>query len=461
MSGRILIVDTVATNRIVLKVKLSAAFYDVAQAVSASEALQMAAREAPDLVLVAENLPDMSFADFVRGMVSITGREDLPLLALAAQNGTRERLALLRAGARDVIGKPLNEPLLLARLRSLLRETHSREDIGMQAGLVDVLGFAEAPSAFARQGRVEVYDDGHGDAVAHSRRLARDSRHSVGLFQADRGAAAPAQSPDVMVLPIDSKREQAGLAALAELRAGPLTRQARIVVLLADAASKLAATVLDMGAHDVIGPETDPREIDLRLSIQIARKQAEEQMRRRLQSGLEAAMIDPLTGLYNRRYALGRMGRMIEQAASSGAGIAVIVADLDHFKSINDTYGHATGDVVLGRVADCLRNALRAEDMLARIGGEEFLIALPDVSREQARQIADRLCRQVREMPIFVPGQPRPLHITISLGVAMAQPAQEAMTPSVDNLMQKADRALYGSKSGGRNTVTFAKRSAA
>ena len=190
----------------------------------------------------------------------------------------------------------------------------------------------------------------------------------------------------------------------------------------------------------------------LRIQTQLARKRQSDRLRSSLADGLRLAMVDPLTGLHNRRYALPHLARMADRARQSGRQFAVLVIDLDRFKGVNDSFGHAAGDAVLVAVADRLRTNLRAVDMVARIGGEEFLVALPDTTLEAARATAERLRQTVGEQPIRVPGGVA-VSVTMSIGLTLGGGLDEASAP-VDALIARADKALLAAKAEGRNQVT-------
>ena len=134
-----------------------------------------------------------------------------------------------------------------------------------------------------------------------------------------------------------------------------------------------------------------------------------------------------------------------------------MVADVDRFKTVNDTFGHATGDAVLAEIAARLRDNLRPGDMVAASGGEEFLIAMPDTGYVSAATAADRLRRIVSETDIAVPGRPGGLTATISIGVAVAQPGIDTTLP---DLIDRADQALLAAKAEGRNQVSLARPAA-
>jgi two-component system cell cycle response regulator len=166
-------------------------------------------------------------------------------------------------------------------------------------------------------------------------------------------------------------------------------------------------------------------------------------------------MIDPLTGLHNRRYGLAQLNAIAAKSRQDGSGFAVMVVDLDRFKAVNDRWGHAAGDAVLIEVAGRLANNLRSSDLLARIGGEEFLIALPVTTEAEAGIVATRLCDAVDCTPTVLADGTR-IHVTISIGMTVGGgKTPDALAGNVADLVDKADRALMQSKSGGRNMVTI------
>ena len=162
----------------------------------------------------------------------------------------------------------------------------------------------------------------------------------------------------------------------------------------------------------------------------------------------ERTVRDSLTGLYNRSYFLDQIRPLASRAASRGLGLAVLMLDVDHFKSINDRLGHDGGDLVLQEVARLIRQATRSEDLVARYGGEEFAIALPASSSEMATDRAERIRSTISHAPMLV--DDRSIRVTASLGVAYSPPI---LTRNLDCLITAADRSLYLAKNGGRNRV--------
>ena len=199
-------------------------------------------------------------------------------------------------------------------------------------------------------------------------------------------------------------------------------------------------------------------ELSVRLSALITKKRQNDRLRASVQNGLRAAITDPLTGLHNRRYALPKLEKMIIESRAKNRPLAVMLADLDHFKRINDSFGHAAGDEILIETCRRLAESIGPQDLLARIGGEEFLIALPDCPRTTARLRARALCDRIREAPFGLAGKNTRVPVTISIGVALYGD-EPCTTESVADILAKADRALYGAKAQGRDKVTFGRPS--
>ncbi|MEI4233815.1 diguanylate cyclase [Roseovarius sp. D22-M7] len=461
MSGKILIVDELATNRIVLKVKLSATPYEVVQAASADDALRLAASERPDLILSSTRLSGQDVGSFISALRRIDGAAATPILMLQTGTSAEDRADALRAGVDDILSRPVSESLLLARLRNLLRQRHTDPELAIHHAPIDSHGpgFADAQAGFAPPGRIAIIAASRADAINMRGTLAAHGPHAFeALTIEDRTPRRPA---DIYMLRINLSQAEDGLRLLADLKAARPTRDSPVIALLDAEASPLAVTLLDMGADDVITGPPDPREVLLRIDNHLGRKRRNEGLRAHLLSGLQAACLDPLTGVYNRRHALPFLQNQLALAQGTGGDVAVMLVDFDFFKRINDTHGHAAGDAVLRSISTCLRRNLRETDMLARIGGEEFLVVLPDTPRERAQDVAQRLCDMVRETGVTVPGIAAPLRITISIGVTIAGPTPGTPAPTVEDLLDEADRALYLAKAQGRNQASFCARSAA
>ncbi|WP_164727009.1 diguanylate cyclase [Shimia sediminis] len=456
MPGKILILDSVPTNRIVLKVKLSAAFYQVVQANTLKDAQLLIRRGLPDLILIGTAAAgDDDGLAACKALKKAAPSAGIPLLMMSDDSSRAFRKQALEAGADHVFAKPVDESALLARIRALLRLREGEEDVALPHRTSQALGFAEAQAGFDGPAQVLFATPDSRTALTWRNRLKPLVPYHMAhkpVSEALRGIGR-LSSPDSFVIALDEKAPEDGLRLLAEIRARAATRHSGVLIILPPGCDRAEVDALDLGASDVMEDGFDAEEMALRLATIIKRKRFRDGLRQNLRDGLEAAVTDPLTGLYNRRYALPHLERLAEFSAHGNRNFAVMVADLDHFKAINDRYGHAAGDAVLVNVAHRLRDGLRPVDLLARIGGEEFLIVLPATSRAVASAKAAELCRLIGETPVTLKKKDLCIPVTVSIGVAMARDHLNAVDASGAALLEEADQALYRAKSTGRNQV--------
>jgi len=270
-------------------------------------------------------------------------------------------------------------------------------------------------------------------------RLAKEQVTVFSAIDADSGLAmARTCHPDLILLDVDMP-DRDGFSVCAELKSHPETRDVPIIFLSGAASTSDKIRGLDLGAVDYIAKPFDAAEFRARVQASLRTRELMLLLSRK-------AMIDGLTGLWNRRYLDAQM--LVELAASrrTGAPLACVMADVDHFKSINDRYGHGFGDDVLRSIAALLSEHCRPDDVVCRYGGEEFAILLPGTSSAEAAVVAERLREAVEQLECSYCD--KPVKVTCSFGVAHLR---KKVPPTI---LELADEALYSAKSSGRNCVT-------
>ncbi|MEM9473671.1 MAG: diguanylate cyclase [Pseudomonadota bacterium] len=446
MTGHVLVADGALTTRILLKAILTEAHYDVSLVGDSASAIGILRHNYPGVLILGQMLADGPGTALLEWVRARPDTRALPVIMLSDQANPQSRIDALSAGADEMMAKPISEATLLARLRSLLRAYDSETALDERAGAVHDMGFSEASPEFIGPARIGIV----GPDIAQARDWADlMTPHLQDKLIPMTPDEALGTAPAALYILSAATDPAAGLRQLADLRARAATRHAAIVLVHDPDDTATAVTALDLGANDLIAQPFDPREMALRLSIQLSRKYNDDRLRASVEDRLRLAVVDPLTGLFNRRYADAHTERVVSRAKDSGRSYAVILADIDRFKLVNDSYGHSAGDTVIREVAHRLRDNLRPNDMVARIGGEEFMVVMPDITTDSALSAARRLCARVRDGGIRIDGCPTPLGITASLGLALGMPGEP-----FEAVVARADGALYDAKNAGRDTVT-------
>ena len=451
MTARILIVDDVPTNTRLLEARLSAEYYQVSSARDGFEALNRAKTWQPDLILLDVMMPGMDGFECCRLLKTHQATLHIPVVMVTALGESAERLRGLEAGADDFLTKPVEYDTLMARVRSLVRLKRLLDEWRARVETARALGLGgdhmSIPGvAGTRALAIDAWDT-NGDTIP--RALALDGIVTDPVRTGAEALSAAAQyAYDLIVINLRLPNDDP-LKLISALRAADSTHETPLLLVAESGERARVLRGFELGASDWLTMPVDENELRARARNQIRRKIYQDRFRADLGTALELALTDPLTSLYNRRY----LGRHLDglMRGHEGPPIALLMIDVDHFKSVNDRYGHANGDVALKLIADNLRANVRAFDSLARYGGEEFVVVMPGSSVEEATGAAERL-RLAVEATVF---EPTPGHrhlLSVSVGVACSSP--DIVTP--DALLNAADQALYAAKQHGRNRIELA-----
>jgi two-component system cell cycle response regulator len=449
MSARILVVDDIEANVKLLEAKLAAEYYDVLTANDGPTALAIAAAEGPDIILLDVMMPGMDGFAVCRRLKDDPATRHIPVVLVTALDGRSDRIEGLEAGADEFLTKPIDDVMLFARVRSLTRlkqvmdELRAREASGRRIGVIA----GAAARLGGTGGRVLIVDDNERQAQRLMAELAIEHRP---VFETDpEKAHLTARGPVDLIIVNATARAFDGLRFAATIRSDEATRHLPILAIVdADERHRLVKA-LEIGVNDLLTKPLDPQEMSARARTQIRRKRYTDFLRDNLDHSLELAVTDQLTGLHNRRYMEGQLGALVKRATHGGDPVSALMIDIDHFKKINDAFGHDIGDEVLREFAVRLASNVRAIDLPCRYGGEEFTVIMPGAQLADAQRVAERIRLHVAGSPFRVAGGRELLTVTISVGVATT--LGESDTP--DALLKRADEAVYEAKAAGRNRV--------
>jgi two-component system cell cycle response regulator len=450
MTARLLVVDDVPANLKLLEACLSAEYFDVITATGGEEALAICERAKCDVVLLDVIMPGMDGFEVCRQLKAGASTYHIPVIMVTALDQPSDRVKGLEAGADEFLTKPVSDITLIARVRSLARLKMMVDELRLRAVTsrdIGLKGSTWQVDETGRNGRILLVED---------RPLAREhicatlalehgfdieSDPNAALFRAAEG------NYDLLIVSLALQNFD-GLRLCSQVRSLDRTRNVPILAMSEAGDNARLARGLEVGVSDYLFRPIDKHELLARVRTQIRKRRYLERLRDNVQTSIEMAITDALTGLYNRRYMESHVSSLVEQARSRGKPLTVLVLDIDYFKAINDTHGHDAGDDVLREFALRIRKSIRGIDLACRYGGEEFVVIMPETDIGVATMVAERLRRRIAGEPFSIQRAGRTVDVTISVGIAALGGTDDAA-----GIIKRADQALYRAKRDGRNRV--------
>jgi two-component system cell cycle response regulator len=452
MTARILVVDDVPANVKLLQARLLAEYFEVLTASGGPEALDICENGKVDVVLLDVMMPVMDGFEVCQRLKSDRATSHIPVVMVTALDQISDRIRGLEAGADDFLTKPVNDLQLLTRVRSLVRLKMLSDELRLRASTTRNIGIEEL------LGRKDPMGDTRARLLLVDQRVS--SQHRITDMLAPIADVDVAADPQAALFQAADGHYEAvvistGLTGFdplrlcSQLRSLDRTRFLPIILIAEPDEDQLVMRGLDLGVNDYLMRPVDEQELTARLRTQLRRKRYNEELRSSVAQTIEMAVTDGLTGLHNRRYLDSHLATLFDRAAARGRPLSLLISDIDRFKPINDTYGHAAGDEVLRDFAARLRKNVRGIDLACRFGGEEFVVVMPDTEPAVAQLVAERIRHEIESQPFATGTGAPPIRVTVSIGVA----SMIAGTDSVQALVKRADSALYEAKNGGRNRV--------
>jgi len=452
VTARVLVVDDVPANVKLLEARLSAEYFDVVTAMNGAEALAICDKAECDIVLLDVMMPDMDGFEVCRRIKANRKTHHIPVVMVTALDSPSDRVKGLSAGADDFLTKPVSDVALIARVRSLSRLKLMTDELRMRALTSREIGIQDpdhqALAEGGQSGRILIIDDRKATAERLHNTLSAQHQVETELNPSEAVFHAADGNFDLIIVSLGLQEHDA-LRLCSQLRSLERTRNVPVLAICDSEDNARMIRGLEIGVNDYLMRPIDSNELHARARTQIKKKRYADRLRDNVQQSIEMAITDGLTGLYNRRYMESHLGSLLEQAGARGKPLTIMVLDIDFFKSINDTYGHDAGDDVLREFAVRIRKSIRGIDLACRLGGEEFVIVMPETDMAVATIVAERLRRRIASEAFMIAQGAKGIDVTISIGIATLDTADD----TASTILKRADQALYRAKRDGRNRV--------
>ncbi|MDC0864979.1 PleD family two-component system response regulator [Rickettsiaceae bacterium] len=449
MTATVLVVDDKESNVKLLQAKLLQEYYTVLTASNGVEALKVLEENKIDIVLLDVMMPEMDGFETCKKIKSNPETIHIPVVMVTALSGKEDRIKGLESGADELLTKPIDDIALMARVKSLARIKLVIDELKLRNNTSAELGgeVIELKENFS-DSKILLIDDDVIQAKNITSYLESIAKQIRALTTPEDIDTLGSFIPDLVIISCQIDAEDP-LRISVMLRSKPVFKNSVLMFLAEE--ENVKTTVMkgmELGINDYCITPVDANELQARVKTQLRRKQYQDTLRSVLEESVDLSTKDGLTGLFNRRYFDIHIKQMIEKIKNSERTMSMMILDMDHFKKVNDTYGHPAGDAVLKKLAQTLKSSFRVTDLIARYGGEEFVVLLSNVDIKQSTELAKKIRNAVRENDFIIPEHKKPLKKTVSVGVAEFDPKE-----SLEDFIMRADKALYKAKNSGRDKV--------
>ncbi len=379
----------------------------------------------------------------------------IPIVMITALHDTYDRIQGINVGADDFLSKPINDVALFARIKSLTRLKMLIDELRLR-------GQTNAEVGGIVENQIMDYSNQISNAsiLIIDQNMTRSEQVYTILKECFKEVVVCHDPSDALEIGISGNYDLIitnipfagieGLRLCSQFRSNVNTRYTPILILLEEYDdNNNLIKALEMGINDYLVVPLDTNELIARANSQVKRKRYQDALRMNLHNNMTMAIKDPLTNCYNRHYFDMHLKNIMRDSLVKNKKLSLMMIDVDHFKQVNDNFGHNAGDEVLKQIQKRISENIRITDLLARFGGEEFVVLLPDTEINETKAVAERICSVIAEKPFnFLSSHEKSQ--TISIGVTEMSCSDY---DDVNQLIERADQCLYEAKNSGRNKV--------
>ena len=448
LEGTILIVDDMPVNVKILATKLTAAGYDCLKAFGGEEAIKIARESSPDIILLDIMMPGMDGYEVTRILKGDPATSIIPIVMVTALEGVEDKVKGLDAGADDFLTKPPNHTELIARVRSLIKLKRLQQEAEIRSTHEEPHPNTARAPGDGEKASILIIEDDVKTSSLWSRVLAANYNCITAKSGEEGLKAMDKEIPDLVLLDL-LLPDMHGLDLLKRVKKNPVMEEISVIIVSSINDLETRVKGIDLGSDDYLVKPVNALEMLARVRAAIRKTKARQKLKETLNDVFKLSITDSLTGLYNRQYFNSYLEKLMASSRRHSRIFSLLFVDIDRFKTINDQYGHLCGDNVLKSIAEIFEDNLRASDVIARFGGEEFVILLSDTDLKGGEALAEKLRTDVEAFGFEGLDNSK---ITVSIGVSESTDVDGSIT----DIVKRADEALYKAKESGRNRVVVA-----